>query len=175
MRLPATDVADEQAGDGGGGELGHQVGDELVRRHAPAQQDGGADGRIEVAAGDVATGEDHHHQDRSNRERRQRPGARLVGRHTDREHEQEHPDELNCQLPLELETHASPFFGNHARFATTFHSSRRRGNDLPHSLRRRALRGRSRRDEVPRRREPGLRVDRNLDSSEPFHTGRTVK
>src|SRR6476620_718237 len=59
MRLPAADVAHEQTGKHGRGELGDEIGDELVGPHPPTEAYGGADCRIEVTARHVTTGEDH--------------------------------------------------------------------------------------------------------------------
>jgi hypothetical protein len=65
-----------------------------------------------MAARHVTAGEHHSHEDRPDGGRRQRSGAQLVGRHSNCEHEDEHADELNGELPLELEAHASLFLGH---------------------------------------------------------------
>ena len=90
-----SDVAHDEAGDHRGDALRDHVGTELVRQHSPAQEYGSAHGGVEMAARDVPAREHHHHQDRPDRQRRERTRACLVRRHPHREHEQEYPDELH--------------------------------------------------------------------------------
>jgi hypothetical protein len=56
------DLADDPGGDEGGGDLGDPVGDDVLRVALAADPDGERHGGVEVAAGDVAAGEDHDHE-----------------------------------------------------------------------------------------------------------------
>src|SRR5262249_14945143 len=70
-------------------------------RAAPPDRDGQRHGRVVVAPRDVAPRIDHHHQRRSDRDRREtrRRRLRLEGYHADREDQEEGPDELDDVLP----------------------------------------------------------------------------
>src|SRR4051795_10170328 len=130
VRLAAAHVAHQQPRDHRGDELGCDIGAILAGGHPPAQEYRGAHRRVEVAAGHVASGEHHHHQHRPDRNRRQRAGAGLVGGHADREHENEHAEELDRQLALKFEAHAFPFRSAISSYTTTLHSSRAGASNL---------------------------------------------
>src|ERR1700761_2024715 len=75
--------------------LEDHVGEDVFGFGAAAHPDSQGDGRIVMAARDVASGKDHHHQDRANRERRNDATAAGNYRHTDGEDKKECSDKLH--------------------------------------------------------------------------------